>query len=317
MARPLRIEYSGAYYYVTNRAHDAYRVFPEPTLGQYFLALLAEISQIFKVEILAYCLLEHEYHLMIRTPEPNLSRAMRHLNGLFTQYYNRHFHREGPLFRGRYRAILLQAVQVGLPVSRYLHLLPVQTQIVNAPEEYRWSSCRAYLKKETPPACLHLEEIQSRSSDYASYLAEGMDVATKAFFTQKKCPMIFGSPAFRALMLQKLSPEAHQEHASEVHRLIEFPSIIRIQQEVAKAYYVHKDDLLKLRRGYSNLPRMIAIYLARFVGAHRIADIAQAFCLKSHSAVSMTVRKVLHRMQADLQFAGSVHRLLRILEKSQ
>ena len=94
----------------------------------------------------------NHYHLIIRTPLGNLARAMRHLNGVYTQRYNQLTKRDGPLFRGRYKSILVEADVYLLRLSRYIHLNPVAANLVKSAERYSWSSYLAYLDKcETPP----------------------------------------------------------------------------------------------------------------------------------------------------------------------
>jgi REP element-mobilizing transposase RayT len=108
MARPLRIEYPGAYYHVVNRGQSRRNIFIKDKGRQTFLDLLADMARLWKVEIYAYCLMENHYHLLLSTPTGALSRPMRHLDGIYTQKFNRVHHRDGPLFRGRYKAILIE-----------------------------------------------------------------------------------------------------------------------------------------------------------------------------------------------------------------
>lgn len=109
MSRPLRIVYEGAWYHVMNRGAGRRTIFHSDTYRQLFLALLGEITQTFGVEVHAYCLMDNHYHLLLHTPRANLSAAMRHLQRLYTQRHNRMEQTDGPLFRGRFKAILVDA----------------------------------------------------------------------------------------------------------------------------------------------------------------------------------------------------------------
>jgi REP element-mobilizing transposase RayT len=109
MPRPLRIEYQDAYYHVMNRGRGRQHIFHDDDYFQAFLKTLEEAHQRFDLQILSYCLMSNHYHLLVKTPQPNLGRAMRHINGLYTQRYNRLKKTDGPLFRGRYKAILVEA----------------------------------------------------------------------------------------------------------------------------------------------------------------------------------------------------------------
>jgi len=147
MARPLRIEYPGAYYHVMNRGLSHRDIFLEDKGRESFLDLLSDITRLWKVEIYAYCLMNNHYHLLLSTPAVGLARAMRHLDGIYTQKFNRVHHRDGPLFRGRYKAILIDAEAYFLSVLRYIHRNPVGAGSVRDMDRYRWSSHWGYLNR--------------------------------------------------------------------------------------------------------------------------------------------------------------------------
>ena len=108
MSRSLRIEYPNAFYHVMNRGAGRQAVYLIDDDYEMFLEAVKESSKFFGIRIVAYCLMPNHYHLLLQTPKANLSRAMRHLNGVYTQRFNRYHKTDGPLFRGRYKAILVQ-----------------------------------------------------------------------------------------------------------------------------------------------------------------------------------------------------------------
>ena len=144
MARPLRLEFEGAWYHVMNRGAGRRDIFADDSHRERFLELLGALLERFGVETHAYCLMDNHYHLLLHTPEANLSRAMRHLDGVYTQHFNRSTATDGPLFRGRYRSIVVDADQYLLEVSRYIHRNPLDAGIVDNLSDYPWSSYRAY-----------------------------------------------------------------------------------------------------------------------------------------------------------------------------
>lgn len=109
MPRPQRIEYPGAWYHVMNRGAGRRVIFRTNVQRQGFLELLGELSEIYGIAVHAYCLMGNHYHLLIHTPRGNLSAAMRHLNSVYTQRFNRSIGTDGPLFRGRYKAVVVEA----------------------------------------------------------------------------------------------------------------------------------------------------------------------------------------------------------------
>ena len=121
MSRPLRIEYPGAWYHVMNRGRRGESVFRREKDYLTFIELLKETVEMWNLRVGAYCLMPNHYHLLIQTPDANLSRCMRHINGVYTQRFNRNHLLDGQLFRGRYKAILVDADSYLLELLRYIH----------------------------------------------------------------------------------------------------------------------------------------------------------------------------------------------------
>ena len=145
MSRPLRIQYPDAWYHVMNRGRRAEAVFSDKQDYQGFVDLLQETCEMWDVRIAAYCLMPNHYHLLMQTPQANLSRSMRHINGIYTQRYNRRHSCDGQLFRGRYKSILVEQDSYLLQLMRYIHKNPVKAGLAENPGGYAWSSHRAYL----------------------------------------------------------------------------------------------------------------------------------------------------------------------------
>ena len=124
MSRPLRIEQPGAYYHVMNRGLARSRIFLNDDDREGFLELLGETCKQWGIEVYAYCLMDNHYHLLLQTAQGNLSRVMRHVDGIYTQAFNRSHRREGPLVCGRDRALLMHAEGDFFPVATYLHPNP-------------------------------------------------------------------------------------------------------------------------------------------------------------------------------------------------
>lgn len=146
MARPVRIQYKNAFYHVMNRGSGRQSVFRDEKHYQMFLDLLAEAIALWEIRIHAFSLLPNHYHLLIETPLANLSRAMRHINGVYTQRWNRLCRCDGPLFRGRYKAILVEEDAYLVELVRYIHLNPVKARLAEKSEKHPWTSHRHYLK---------------------------------------------------------------------------------------------------------------------------------------------------------------------------
>lgn len=159
MARPLRIEYDGAVYHLTSRGNARKAIYGDDADRQLFLETLRNVTKRYNWLCHAYCLMNNHYHLVIETPDGNLSRGMRQLNGVYTQAYNARHHRVGHIFQGRYKAILIQKDSHLLEVSRYVVLNPVRAKAVQRPEQWQWSSYRGTAGKEAPPPGLTTDWI--------------------------------------------------------------------------------------------------------------------------------------------------------------
>jgi REP element-mobilizing transposase RayT len=154
MARPLRIEYPGAFYHVTSRGNEQKDVFKSQKDREKFLSYLESATERYSAVIHAYCLMSNHYHFLLETPVGNLSQIMRHINGAYTTYFNIKRKRAGHLFQGRFKAILVEADEYATELSRYIHLNPVRAGIVARPEEYQWSSYRYFIGQGKTPEWL-------------------------------------------------------------------------------------------------------------------------------------------------------------------
>ncbi len=145
MSRPLRITYPDAWYHVMNRGRRAESIVSDGVDYKLFTELLKETSEMWNIRISAYCLMQNHYHILVQTPEANISRSMRHLNGVYTQRYNRRHRCDGQLFRGRYKSILIDTDSYLLQAVRYIHRNPLKVGLVQNIDTYKWSSHKGYI----------------------------------------------------------------------------------------------------------------------------------------------------------------------------
>jgi len=242
MSRPLRIEYEGAWYHVMNRGCNRCKIFLSHKHYQTFLDLFVEITTLFAVEIHAYCLMNNHYHLLLRTPRSNLSRIMRHLDGVYTQRFNRLSKRDGPLLRGRYKALLIEAESYLLQVSRYIHLNPVAKNNIIKLEDYKWSSYLAYINKDERPKWLHTEKVLEQFngwSAYQQYVYSGVDEQTAEIYQRKYLPSIWGSKTFKQRCLEELDKEKIKESIADVKRCKDILPINDVISKIAVYFNIN------------------------------------------------------------------------------
>ena len=144
----------GAVYHVTSRGNARDDIFTTDADRVKFLNILGNTVGKYNWLCHAYCLLDNHYHLVIETPDPNLSLGMRHLNGVYTQTFNRTHQRVGHVFQGRYKAILVEKDSHLLELCRYVVLNPVRAGMVPNPADWKWSSYKSTGYAGKPPEFL-------------------------------------------------------------------------------------------------------------------------------------------------------------------
>ena len=278
----MRIEFPGAWHHVMNRGRRRERVYGDDADYQGFIELLREAVRLWEVRISAYCLMPNHYHLLIHTPLGNLSRCMRHINAVYTQRYNRAHGCDGQLFRGRFKAILVDGDSFLLQVVRYIHRNPVQAGIAERPDLYRWSSHLGYLSSASEWDWLYKDFFFSvlsprkhgRIAAYRRFMAIEDREDITGILGGKKWPPFLGDASsvnrFQALFFEdKIRPQVPDPRAlaSEVGQ---------IMQAVCSYYRLDESEWVKSRRGWFNEPRTVAIHLVRTMRKDSFADMVRS-----------------------------------------
>ncbi|NRA21170.1 MAG: transposase [Oceanospirillaceae bacterium] len=120
MSRPLRIEFNGALYHITSRGNARSDIYLKDADRHAFLNILDKVCQQYNWTIHAYCLMTNHYHLLVETPDANLSRGMRQLNGVYTQKFNHLHNRVGHIYQGRYKAIIVRREAYLLEMTQFV-----------------------------------------------------------------------------------------------------------------------------------------------------------------------------------------------------
>ncbi len=136
MARLLRVEYPGANYHVINRGNEREKIFKSDRDREKFLEYIERATERFSIIVHTYCLLSNHYHLLLETPELNLSRSIQWICISYIQYFNTKRKRKGHLFQARFKSVLIDADEYLTHLSRYIHLNPLRTKIVESLDEY-------------------------------------------------------------------------------------------------------------------------------------------------------------------------------------
>jgi len=323
MSRPLRIEFSDAWYHVLNRGRRRESIFRDPKDYETFLQTVQEACEFWHLRVAAYCLLSNHYHLLVQTPNANLSRCLRHIDGVYTQRFNRRHGNDGPLFRGRYKALLIEADPYLLQLVRYIHRNPLRAGLAQTLDEYPWSSHQAYLSRSSKWKWLYKEPVcemlagrsSARIEAYRKFVVQEDSKELRQFFSRKRWPVFWGSEKFIARVRGRFSSKKVDSEVPQRKELA--PALDLLIGAVSRSYRVERKDLFYSRRGHRNEAKDVAIYLARRLRGDRLKEIGGAFQIGRYSTVSSIVERMKVRIGSDEKLRKRVDHLILIIQMSQ
>jgi len=277
MSRPLRIELAGGLYHVTSRGDRGEAIYRDERDRAAWLGVFGEVCRRFNWRCHAYCQVTNHYHLVVETPDANLSKGMRQLNGVYTQASNRRHGLVGHLFQGRFKAILVERDAYLLELARYLVLNPVRAAMVREAGDWPWSSYRAMVGQAPAPEWLETdwvlgqfgEERSRAQARYAAFVREGVGQAS--VWDGLRHQIFLGNEAF---------VERHRGPSKPAERLREVPRDQRRALAKPLADFDHR---------YPD--RHEAMARAFQTGVYSMREIADYFGVH-YSTVSRAVRRL-------------------------
>ncbi|MPZ78621.1 MAG: hypothetical protein GEU77_19135 [Deltaproteobacteria bacterium] len=268
MARPLRIEYPGAYYHVTSRGNERKAIFRDDQDRQKFLELLGRAVGEFQLRLHCYVLMDNHYHLLVETPKAGLNRALRYLNGVYTQTFNRRHQRVGHLFQGRYQAILVDKESYLLQLSRYVHLNPWRMKDSRDPFTYRWSSQAAYVGSAACPRWLTVTEVLSYfgkkgKRGYRDFIVDGTRNGITTPWENVTGQVVIGSPEFVQDVVRNHLPDSENKRGEESQvRQLTGMKPDTVMREAQGYFGVTRDEIRDRGQRYTDA-RYVTSYLLR------------------------------------------------------
>jgi len=325
MARPLRISFPGAWYHVTSRGQERRPIFLEDRDREHFLEVLDEMVSRFRVQVHAYVLMDNHYHLIVETPEANLSRAIQWLNVSYAAWFNCRHRRSGHLMQGRFKAILVEQTAWALELSVYVHLNPVRvaglglaksqrkaeaagrqlpparalvTQRLAALRTYRWSSFRAYAGYATAPDWLTCRPLVQRAGghtgDYRALVENRLKQGgIEAPWAQLKSGLALGTQAF----LEQVRRGVVVGRETEGKRLWKRR---RTWAEVLQAVEaVKREPWSAFAERHGDAGRALVYAAARAFAGLTLAEIGAASGGVDYAAVGVAIRRLVMRRVHD------------------
>ncbi len=227
MARPLRIQYPGAFYHVTCRGNDRESIFRDDNDRRQFLLLLLESLATYQVVLYAFVLMSNHFHLLVQTLRANLSEFMRRFNICYTGWFNHRYKRSGHLYEGRYRALLVDADRYLLELSRYVHLNPLKLRKAGRDDiskrwqyigHYRWSSMLGYVDHRSAVDFIKYEivlDMIGGRRQYRSFVQDGLTAPLNSVFKNVQYQTILGDDEFVARVKNDfVEAGSHREQSS-------------------------------------------------------------------------------------------------------
>jgi REP element-mobilizing transposase RayT len=306
-----------------NRGRRGEEIFADDQDYSMFTDLLKETSEIWNTRIAAYCLMPNHYHMLIQTPDANISRSMRHLNGVYTQRYNSRHRCDGQLFRGRYKSILIGSDSYLLQVVRYIHRNPLQAGLVQNLDDYKWCSHRGYLSIAKKWDWLFknymLSLLSKNRKDWLRYYRRWVSIEEDDEVSHKissvKWPVCLGPQTFIDRIKEKFGSGKINREIPSSRELL--PDKRRIIDEVCRFYGVKPTDMINKQRGKKNEARNVAIYLTRKLCLTTYNEIGEQYGINN----DRTVRSVFVRMKKTLaenrDLAGKIEKLQDLTIKNQ
>lgn len=207
MARPIRIEFPGALYYISSVGNGGNPIFKDSDDGSLLLESLEAVCSRFMWKCLSYCFMTDRYHLIVETPESNLSKGMRQLNGTYTQNYNRRHDIGGHVFQGRYKSILVQREKFLVPLVKEIILFPLGAGFVKHPSQFKWASCKYLYGKEETPKWIENGWFSERFSSIEHFDNFIMDGENSGILAQARKQIFLGDDDFIVDIQKKVDKE--------------------------------------------------------------------------------------------------------------
>ncbi|UCC40582.1 MAG: transposase [Candidatus Aminicenantes bacterium] len=311
MTRPLRIQFPGAFYHVTSRGNEKKDIFIDEKDRLRFLFNLETAVVRYQAVIHVYCLMNNHYHLLLETPEGNLSSILHHINTSYTTYFNKKRNRVGHLFQGRFRSILIDRDSYALELSRYIHLNPVRAGWVNKPEDFKWSSFKDYLSETinshwlyTKLILSYFNQVDSASrSRYKEFVYEGLREELENPLKNTHASVVLGKDQFL--------DEVRSEHIDNKEINRDLPAINRLKKKYSiNQIIVLTEETLRIN---SKEKRRIALFLCHQYSGKSLKEIGNEFGQISQAAVTQNSFRIRKRLRNDIDLTNKIEKLKEII----
>ncbi|MBM4305397.1 MAG: transposase [Deltaproteobacteria bacterium] len=311
MARSVRMEYPETFYHILSRGNEKRDIFYGREDYLRFLDILEKTVERFKLEIHAYVLMKNHYHLLVRTTESNLSRAIQWLGVSYSVWFNRRHQRSGHLFQGRFKSFMIENDRYFAATCLYIHGNPLRAGLVKSLWDYPWSSCRAYMNKRQEVSWLTTELILGMyGGNRKAFIAAQEDsVRSNENILDKLWHGLYlGSKEFGEECIKKLKRESHREKP-QGRSLLRERNIQSMALEILEKLGERNPQLVLQVRKSRCWNRDITMYILYQLGIYRNKEIGELFGV-GYTAVSGAVKRALLYFNRDHHLEREVKRII-------
>ncbi len=318
MARPLRIEYEGAFYHVTARGNDRGKIFFSKKDYDKFKEYLAEAREKYGFTLHAYVLMTNHYHLLIETPEKNLSKLMHYINSSYTTYINVKRKRSGHLFQGRYKAIVIDRDSYLLELSRYLHLNPVRVNMVEKPEDYAYSSYLSYISDHgealvTRSTILEMfnKEVSAARKRYKIFVENAIGEEAESPMTKVYGGVILGSEGFIREILKNIEESQLEKEAVSHRKALRAPlGVEGLLSAVCRHYGMSKQEIKNPEHSEA---RKMCMYLLKKQTFATTREIGELLGNMRYSAAAKMYQRITKELAEDKGLRKKMEEIRKIM----
>ncbi len=336
MARHVRIRVCGGWYHVFSRGHNRERIFSRRGDYVHFLELVEALRERFRVRAYAYCLMPNHYHLLVSTPEGNISQAIQWLNGSYGIWYNRKHNRTGHLYGERFKAILVEDSAWGLEVSVYIHMNPIATEafelgkrkkaaegrgLARPPtreererrlqglREYEWSSYGAYAGYRGPAKWLDRAALLKRAgkdgeTSYRSLVEDRIRQGEEEGIQAKvRWGLVLGAERFAKKVRGRIQVDREHADREALKRRCGFDEIVKCVERIKG------EPWAAFRDRHGDWGRDLVLWAGRHYGGLTLGALGERAGGVDYSAVAMGISRLGARARHDRALASAMKRV--------
>ena len=317
MARPLRVDVEDGWYHVTARGDHRQVIFNDDRDHGHFVELLEEMVERFRVGVMAYVCMGTHYHVMVRTPEANLSRAIQWLNISYSVWFNKRHEECGHVFQGRFKSVVVEGEAWGLELSQYVHLNPVRIKALGQGKRqraadkagvsrtptaedvkrrleklrrYRWSSYRAYAGYCGKPGWLDSEVLLARAGGPEKYRKTVEDrirqgVVEESPWEHVKLGIVLGTAEFAKAVREHLKSGREVSGKRGLRKQLGFEDVVAVVERLTGELWSGFCE----RHGDKR--RDLVLWVARRFTGLTLAELGRNAGGMDYAAVTMAVRR--------------------------